>query len=336
MRVIKFYILFQLFNVGNLFSQPEKVDFKLLVPQKIPFSYYKYIRVMDMRKDTGNIGFVITKGLNNTALVVPEISLQDQIQNILYFCADSIENGELLLQIRKIKFIQQPTTISEEGYFLFRAVLFNKEDGIYKQIENIDTLIVVSKFDKAKNLKIEASYLITNFLLKNASKKGSGISSKSYYELLQTDSIEKSKLKLYNNTEQYTDGIYLTFNSFKNQVPDHVVSKLTFGNNGLKKVKTLDKKGKKITLESYDVFAVIDKSKIYISTEFGYRTLFKFNGEFYFVGEGEITHTDFEVITASMLGGAIGAIRVSNAKKVLFQIWLDHVDGSFIRGRRVN
>ena len=81
MRVIKFYILFQLFFYGNLFCQSEKSDFKIIIPNKIPFSFYKYIRVLDMRNDTSNIGFVITKGFNNTALVVPEISLQEQIQN---------------------------------------------------------------------------------------------------------------------------------------------------------------------------------------------------------------------------------------------------------------
>ena len=45
--------------------------------------YYKYIRVLDLRPDTGNIGFMVSKGLNNTALVIPKTTLQDQIQTIL-------------------------------------------------------------------------------------------------------------------------------------------------------------------------------------------------------------------------------------------------------------
>lgn len=333
MRVIKIFILFHLFFNGNLFCQSEKSDFKIVIPNKIPFSYYKYIRVLDMRNDTGNIGFVITKGLNNTALVVPEIPLQDQIQNLLYFAADSSLNGELILQIRKMKFVQRPTSVEGYGYFLFRANLFSKEKD-YRKIASIDTFLTVSSRGDKSKLKAEASKIITDFILNNISKEPVTKSNLSYFEILHTDSIEKSSLTAY-NIKEYQDGIYLNFTSFKNQVPDHKASKLIFSYNNLKRIKRIEN-GKKIKMGIYDVYAVIDKGKIYISSEYGFSTLYKFKGDFYFVGKGEVPYTNAEIAIYTVLYGATGAIMSStHSKTAFFETWVDHVDGSFIRGRRL-
>jgi hypothetical protein len=334
MRVIKIYIFFQIVFIGNIFSQGSE-DFNITVPNyKIPFSYYKYIQILDLRADTGNIGFLVSKGLNNTALVIPNPSLQDQIQSILYNCADSSNDGELLLQIRKMKFVQRPYSIDENAYFFLRANLFYKINSNFKEIANIDTLLMVPNSEK--NLKEKASDLITKFIINNCNALPKDIENKSYYEILKTDSIEKSKIKIY-CAREYIDGVYKTYKSFKNQTPDYIANQIVFRGDDIKKIKKIDSKGKIRKMDLEEIYAVIEKGKIYISAEFGFYSLNKFDGDFFFKGKAEVPSNNAEILLSGIAFGIIGAAVTSQApKKVYFKIKIDHVDGTFIRGRCLN
>lgn len=340
MRVIKFYIIFNLVFFANLFSQNNE-DFDLKIPDnKIENSNYNSIRLLDIRSDTTNMGFVYGNAFKNTLLVQPTLPLSFQIQNLIKDIPNSKE-GELLLQIRKLKFIQRSGKATDNSFFFFRACLYTKEKNAYSKLNYIDTILITPN-DHSKNLKDEAAMIIKDFVLKNLIALPNENESYSYFEILKADSIEKTKIKAYNCSEKYTDGIYSSFESFKKQEPDHTNATLIFRRNSLKKIKLKNEVGKKTTLNNKDVFVVIEKGKMYVSAEFGYCTLYKYNGDFYFIGPGIIPRNLAEKILTGVLvpvalltNPHLLPISAGKPKKGDFEIKVDHIDGSFMRCKQI-
>ncbi len=342
MRVIKIYIFFQIVFIGNIFSQGSE-DFNLKLPNtKISFSNFNILNVIDQRSDTTNIGFLYGTILNKTIFVQPSIPFSYQLQSIVYQSSDSSNSGELLIQIRKMKFIQRTSLYDDNAIFFFRANLYKKTENNFEKLAYIDTLLIVPNSDPIKTIKGEASNVVTNFLLKNMQILPVDEKKQSYFEVLKIDSIEKSKLKAYCVSE-YINGVYMNFESFKNQSPNYTTTKIKFKNKSIKKVKILNAEGKKIKLQNKEIFAVVENGKIHISAEYGYCTLYRFNGDFYFIGRAKVSRDPVESVLLAVFLPAVpliiaapAIIAASQSNKPYFEIKIDHVDGSFMRVKQLN
>jgi hypothetical protein len=340
MRVIKFYILFQFIFFGNLFSQEEFVDFSISEPKHISYFDYRLIKVTDQRTDTSNVGFIYGTILKRLAYVQPSVSLKDQLQTAITYIADSTGNGELLLQVRKMKFIQRTNEYDDNGVFFFRANLYSKNNTVYTKIACIDTLLVVPNSEYPITFTKKAGQLVSDFVFNNSYKQ---IQNKnwSYHDIIKIDSVEKSQAKAY-CVGDYTNGVYTSFDSFKKQTPDFKASKLKFRSITLKKVYKNNSENKSIKVDVRNVFAVVEKGNIYISTEYGFRTLYKFDGDFYFIGKGSRNLRIEDVLPK--LGGfillplypiLITSVLISVSPKSYFETKVDHVDGRFMRCKQI-
>ena len=204
MRVTKIYIFFQFVFIGNIFSQGSE-DFNITIPNyKIAFSQYHFLNVVDSRDDTSNVGFIYNKLKRKTTLLQPQTPISGRLAYIVENFADSSLKGELLLQIRKLRFVQRNVDKADNGYFFFRANLFKKENDQYEKLAHIDTLLIVPNSDNSKKLEIEGSLVIANFITKNMPLLPIQKEKISYQQIIKMDSIEKSKTNAY-SFEKYTD-----------------------------------------------------------------------------------------------------------------------------------
>jgi hypothetical protein len=87
------------------------------------------------------------------------------------------------------------------------------------------------------NLIIEATNkAIVKFISIGICKDTIGAQAFSYRHNLRIDSVEKSRIKLHNVSE-YTDDIYDSFESFKEQIPDYSLFSITFEDVEIKEIK---------------------------------------------------------------------------------------------------
>lgn len=335
MRVIKFYILFQLLFLKNFYSQKYQ-DFSLPVPeQKISFSNYNLIKIIDQRTDTFNIGFALTESKKKAKLVRSEVPLAHQLQNFLDNYSVEQKDGELLLQLRKIKFVYYSSSEEEIGYFFFRANIYSKKNDNYENIITIDTILKVSKLDPVKNIKQSASELFRDFFLRSLTISAPGKNKKTYFEILKTDSIEKSNLKVYKESK-FVNGVYMNFNSFKNQIPDYPNAKIIFSHGKIKKVKFININKSITTADPASIFAIVEKGNIYISTLSGFVPLIKKNNDFFFIDNGYISHDESDMsFTTTQLSVIDKTTILASDRKIYFEVKLDHIDGSFMRCKNI-
>ncbi|MEO6151407.1 MAG: hypothetical protein ABIN95_07140, partial [Mucilaginibacter sp.] len=141
------------------------------------------------------------------------------------------------------------------------------------------------------------------------------------------------KLKLYTAPE-YTNGIYLSYNSFKNQVPDKEIAAAFLEGNTIETVSVADEKGKWQKIKVEDVYAVVYNNSPFIATKKLYVPLKKINNDLVFIGKAKVTADAGDVIAASVFFGVIGGLIASNAQAT-FEMKIDHVNGGFVRLREV-
>ncbi|WP_429382652.1 hypothetical protein [Mucilaginibacter sp. UYCu711] len=196
----------------------EKLIFSL--PQKkVVNSLYNKITLIDIRPDTEHMGMIQTGVFNKPTVVVAKEPLNNQLNNILAALIDNTaKSQQIVLQLRRLDFAEVTGAISEKGYFFLNAQLFAKATDGYKRIGTIDTVAKVSAMDVSNALLKKGGEILSNFIAENLSKQPSSYSY-NYDAIEKVDSIEKSKLTVY-NSNIYTDGYYLTYTSFSNQIPD--------------------------------------------------------------------------------------------------------------------
>ena len=166
-------------------------------------------------------------------------------------------------------------------------------------------------------------------------------------DIINIDSLEKSRLPIY-NTENYKEGVYKNYNSFKNQLPDYKISFVDTSNDNLISVKAFSEKNREFHVHPTKIYAAIFNNKIFASTNYGYRPLTKVNNDFYLVGTTKIAITNSaerQLLNGVLNGGlfilnplgGIGAVRMvgglnnRRAVKKKFEMKLDHIDGLFIK-----
>jgi hypothetical protein len=331
-------LIIQILNTFLLFyfsAQAQTEAFKIPLPyNKKANSLYNSIKLLDIRSDTTDFGFVQKGALNRSVSIVAEPSLQTQLNDVMKALIDNpAQEGELLLVLRQSRFAEITKATSERGYFHFRAILFAHENGMYKKIESIDTVVVVKAFDVTKKMLSAGGEAISYFIESNLTKQPGDELTLSFDQMRSIDDIEKSKLPLYIN-ETYKDGIYYNFKSFVNQQPDETGVSATFDKKGKTlRISYTDKKGKPREIENRFIYAFVYEGRPYISGEFTCYPLEKRGNDFYFSGKVPDPKGD-EVFMASVFFGVLGGLMASSTKSV-FEMKIDHLSGGFIRLREV-
>lgn len=335
-KIVCVFVIIFLF-ASTLFSQKLTQEFELRVPeQKVEKSLYNKISFIDSRYDVTNMGIVQLGVFNRKAKVVSSIPFSDQLSAAMASLTPaSAENGQLLLQLRQFNFAEVTSAVSEKGYCYIRALLYSKKDRGYQRLNSIDTVFVVKSMDVTKSLLDGGSKVITNFISSNLLKLPTDSFFFSLNDVITIDDYEKKEIAVY-NTEKFTDGIYSTYQSFKNQQPDKFAT-VEMKDEKIISVKTNDETGKLSKVKSKDIYALVYDNHPYIATEFGYYLLRKTSNDFFFTGKAKVNANTADVVAASLFFGIIGGLIASGSgTDATFDMKIDHINGGFIRLKEVS
>ena len=335
-KLIQLLLFLFLFFNENYFAQTYVEDFHLMHTNKITSNgYYGTINFLDSRSQKEDLGYVYSGPENKKVAVINKKDFSTQLKSLVKKSIDSSNaDGELLFQLRKFKFLEKPDVASEFGICLFRANLYVKQDSTYKLLSKIDTIIIVEASDVTKPLFETTGNVINNFVLINLGKDFSNTENFSFKQIVKIDSLEKSKLKLYTAT-QYSNGVYKTFESFKNQIPDFRILEVVYKKEKLNGIKVLNAKGKKTKISPNEFFAYIQENKAFISAEYDCYPLSKTDNDFYFKGEGKIPKEKYGAIDGGPESENKTKETTPEIQTALYLIKIDHVDGSLMRIKQI-
>ena len=320
-----FLFCFTLSICTNIFAQKHFSNF--IMPEfleKIPNSPYKAIRFIDSRLDTANASLSET---------------QSQLTALLSSAIDnSAKDGELLLQLRTLNFSEVMENDSRQGRGFLRAALYSNNSGRYQKIASIDTLFNMrGSIGATKGSLKSAGELIEDFVINNLFQRH--IDS-SYLELNDIDninSIEKQKIPVYNDSI-FIDGIYSTYQSFMNQIPDTAkqiaIVKMT-DSETISSIKSIEN-GRNSKIHPKEVYAVVYKGVPFIATKYGFYKARKINGDLFFTGN-ILTNTEADDVAMAgvMMGGAASIASAAMGQRNTFQMKIDYLNGNFIRLKHV-
>lgn len=319
-------------------AQKAEEDFQIALPeQKVANSLYNNIEFLDGREDTSHLGIVQLGAFNRKAKVVPAQSLGSQITNIFNQLIDpSARDGELLFYLRQLSFAEITGATSEKGYCYLRAVLFAKQNGAYKEVSKVDTVVFVKSMDVTRALFRNGSKAINEFISASLTVPASDPQLYSYADIIKLDSLEKRRLAAY-NTDKFADGVYQTYSAFSKQLPDVTDINVKTNKNGFpESVRAANAEGKGEKIKAKDIYALVYKGKPYIATDYGYYPLNKEEDDFYFTGKAKVQPSTASVVAASAFFGILGGLLVSATSDALFEMKIDHASGGFIRLREVS
>lgn len=323
------FLFFIFLACSNTFCQKNIADFNLIIPkQKIQYSLYSSIRCIDSRTDTLSMGNV-QKGLFNKRVeVMLTKSLESQFQVVLDSITDhTAKPGELLFQLRFFNFSEITGAITEKGYCYIRAALYARNGEKYIKLGNLDSIVYVHSAEVTNALLAGTSQLLTDFIAGNLLNPGNEAELIDYKDISNIERLEKKSIPVY-NTADYKDGLYASFTSFKNQVPDEQVI-AGLDDKELRWVDIINKKGKQVRISPKKIYAVAYNGLLYIATEYGYFQLRKVQNDFIFYGKGKVSAKFGEVFYASFMFGIIGGL-IASDKESIYQMKIDHINGRYI------
>jgi hypothetical protein len=303
---------------------------------KVVSSAYSSLRLIDSREDTSCFGVVRLGMLDKEAKVLPEGNFETQLGVLLTkMNGNEAGSNELVFQLRRLKFVEKAEAGKEFGYCFFRANIFTTSEGNYKLISAIDTFIVVeSKKEVTKQIIQNANNTIIKFFKDALSKPGQTNIQMSLNEIVQIDSIEKSKIRVY-NTSEFVNGIYSSFESFKNQTPDFSLFSITFEDGEITEIKAKNQKGRLKKIGSDQVYAIVNNGKPYISAQFGYYPLVKNNNDFYFIGDDKVNYIKGQVVKSNSIFNPTEYVYTPLPITSQFEIKIDHMNGKFMRVKEI-
>jgi len=327
------YLLFALLLAANANAQ-NIVDFQLAAPTaKVNANLYRTIRIIDLRNDTTSMGFVKTGFFDRKGSVIPKIPLRAQLSQYFYNLADTAgKTKEMVLLLRRDVFEVTNIGSRDYGSFSFRAGLYEVKDGQYQQIVSIDTVATVSSAMTVTTALLNTgNKLMGEFISGHVFAEPNG-AVYSYHDIFHLDSVEKRAIKLY-NTQTYADGLYLTYKSFMNQVPDKQIT-VEPGDVNYGVVKAVDANGKTQRVRPQKVYALVYHGQPYISSRGNYYPLKKEKDDFYFTGAVQVSSGVGNMVLVSNFG-ALGALIGSGGSEATFYVKLDYMNGGFIQIKRI-
>jgi hypothetical protein len=338
-----FFFLFFLFNYCSIFSQYEDEvleekykEFILECPlSPSETSLYNEIEIIDSRYDTTQLGIVQLGMFNRKARLLAKKPLDIQIKNAFKSILPSTPNaGKLIFVLRQYNFAEVTGAMNEKGYVILRGSLFCKKEKGYQLLSSIDTVYVIRNFDVTKAMLSEGSFYLVSLIWRNLNEIPKSGQLLSYQDLFSLDSLEKTKLPLYKN-ESLKEGAYFNYESFKNQVPDKNVIVEYSSKGEIRGVSYINESGDQKKLKKNEIYALVDKGKITIVTDYGHYPMEKKGNDFYFIGRDKVNANSGDVIVASMFFGILGGL-IASENSALFEMKLDHINGGFIRLKEVD
>jgi hypothetical protein len=321
----------------NAYAQ-NKVNFEYtLSDTTVIKSLYNTLSLIDTRADTGSFGYVQTGAFNRIGKVASQNPFGDEVKRIFgsLIKADAA-NGQLLLHLRQLSFAEATGAFGEYGYCTIQVEIYAKNGMGYQKVNSLDTLI-----------RLRSSLDVTNAILRSGSRQlttfiqtslllppANNARTYTYYDITHIDSIEKTVIPLYSN-KTYTNGLYLTYQSFKNQVPDK--QGITVENDYVYPgyVKAPDEKGKLKDVKLKKTYAIVYKGLPYIVNEFGFYPLSKVSNEFIFAGKAKTPPSTASLIVVSAMFGTVGTLMASSVDEGTFEMKIDHQNGSIIKLKEI-
>ena len=171
---------------------------------------------------------------------------------------------------------------------------------------------------------------MTDFLIKNLKVKPSS-SILSYHDILDITNVEKNELALYNR-DRYTDGLYLTYHSFKNQMPDRQITPdsddLNAGD-----IRTIEGGDVTQKAKASKVYAIVYRGLPYVVSEGLYYPLKKVNNDFVFVGKAkDDSAIPGNALASGVAGGVAGSVFYPIAT---FEMRINYTNGIFVRMKKI-
>ena len=120
-------------------------------------------------------------------------------------------------------------------------------------------MVVESKKEITKQIIDYANKTFVNFFSNALTKEPKQNAIFSLNEIVKIDSIEKAKIKVY-TTNEYVNGVYRTFESFKDQTPEYSLFSITFEDGEITEIKA-DAKPVGIILISPGLIIILSSSK---------------------------------------------------------------------------
>ena len=104
--------------------------------------------------------------------------------------------------------------------------------------------------------------------------------------------------------------------------------------NKITKLERIKSDGSKIEINPADIFCIVDKGEIYITSSRGFSAAEFKEDDFYFQGRSKVTAKTGNVILASAFFGIIGGLIASDTS-AQFVLKIDHLNGAAIQVKQV-
>jgi hypothetical protein len=325
-------LLLLLFFMVNLAQALEPEVFKelsLSAPAiKFQNAGYRSVRIIDERTDTMRYGKVKLGLMNRPATVIFKPSLAEQLTAFIPKRIDSTNTRELVILIKKLEFMERSIGFLEEGQMVFDAELYEYDGQHYYFIQPIVKGIKVVQEDVTQSLLQQSCEYLTSLLPEYVNKSGNHDKPLSYIELVKADSLAKRTIKVY-NTESFPDGVYITYNAFKELKPDYQV-KVVGKRMKIKSVTVTGKDGMPKEVFRDKVYVLVTDGIPFIATLKGYYPLRFRNDDFTFVGKVHQEATASQIVNAGVMFGLLGILVVQGGENTFYLTKINYKDGSFI------
>lgn len=245
-------------------------------------SLYNVLEVIDARENRRDFGIIDLNpfrirfdnarfNLNRLNECVLQKPLEDQFKEVFAMqITDNAKTGSLLLVINRLYFFdsREFDLTPRSPVFCFSADLFVKNNDTYNILSSIDSNLFVRDLPllrtNSKSLMKISSELIFNFIETNLTKTPKFQTNFTLNHINKWDSVLKSTNKIYTN-DTLVDGIYLTYESFKNQKPDGLLFETEKSIEELQKVYQLnDTTGEGDKISKRKIYTVAQKGVAYI------------------------------------------------------------------------
>ena len=339
MKTTAIIILFYLCSVSYVFSQ--EVLFKLDSKCQSQKSIFSKVRIIDMRTQNQTFGFVQTGALNELSFVGYDGNFTANPASFFRNDQDSaINQKELTVLIYEFYISEKTDRMKETGRLKFSMRFFiNTNDNKFKEALFIDSIYTVNSLDVTKKLLESVSMHLCEIRSKIIELgKKSQVDKLQYLfsseELLKLDSIEKSKILIY-NSDIIKKGIYYSYNQFKNNTPD--TATFTIDAMDLKDIKVFEfdkEKDENVEISSKNIYAVSDGYTLLKATANGFYKMYKENEDFYYLGKTSYTpnidqsRVAMNQIAFGLIGAAIA--REKEQKRHFFKLKIGYLTGSSI------
>ena len=335
MRTPKIVLLALLILEGISTSAQKKTEaFAVNLPEKrIANSLYNQIDFIDIRRDTSYFGMVKVGLGNARAKVQPTPPLLEQLQLIVDSAIDqSAQNNKLLFVLRRFAIKEVTSATKEVGMFYVRATLMAINNNEYRIVSSIDTVVQFNGMDVTKRLLRLSGKVLTHFITANLTKVAEE-QAFTMADIRNIDSIQKMSIPLY-VARQYKDGIYKTYDEFKNQTPiAEIVTAEVTKRNLLTKIRMNGDNNE--TLDENTCYAAIYQGIPYIITGAGNFPIEKKGNDFFYTGKMKVYNGGAAMAGALMFGMVGGLVGGSISGSDIVEFRLDHVSGVFVYNARV-